>query len=41
MDYNGSNVVIYGPEMSRSMYTVCKQILGHKISNLVLPGIIS
>ena len=30
MDYNGSNVVIYGPEMSRSMYTVCKQILGHK-----------
>lgn len=27
MDYNGSNVVIYGPEMSRSMYTVCRQIL--------------
>ena len=27
MSYNGGNVVIYGPEMSRSMYTVCKQIL--------------
>ena len=27
MDNNGENIVIYGPEMSRSMYTVCKQIL--------------
>ena len=27
MEKDGSNVVIYGPEMSRSMYTVCKQIL--------------
>lgn len=27
MDNNGESVVIYGPEMSRSMYTVCKQIL--------------
>ena len=27
MSHNGSDVVIYGPEMSRSMYTVCKQIL--------------
>jgi M6 family metalloprotease-like protein len=28
MDNNGENIVIYGPEMSRSMYTVCKQIMG-------------
>lgn len=27
MEKDGSSVVIYGPEMSRSMYTVCKQIL--------------
>lgn len=27
MENGGSRVVIYGPEMSRSMYTVCKQIL--------------
>ena len=27
MEKDGSRVVIYGPEMSRSMYTVCKQIL--------------
>lgn len=27
MKKDGSSVVIYGPEMSRSMYTVCKQIL--------------
>ena len=27
MEHNGTQVVIYGPEMSRSMYTVCKQIL--------------
>ena len=27
MDNNGDSIVIYGPEMSRSMYTVCKQIL--------------
>lgn len=27
MEKDGGNVVIYGPEMSRSMYTVCKQIL--------------
>lgn len=27
METGGSRVVIYGPEMSRSMYTVCKQIL--------------
>ena len=27
MDDNGENIVIYGPEMSRSMYTVCKQIM--------------
>lgn len=27
MEYKGSQVVIYGPEMSRSMYTVCKQVL--------------
>ena len=27
MENNGSRIVIYGPEMSRSMYTVCKQIL--------------
>ncbi|WP_418878923.1 hypothetical protein [Waltera sp.] len=29
MEKDGSSVVIYGPEMSRSMYTVCKQILNH------------
>ena len=28
MDNNGENMVIYGPEMFRSMYTVCKQIMG-------------
>ena len=27
MENGGSRIVIYGPEMSRSMYTVCKQIL--------------
>lgn len=27
METGGSRIVIYGPEMSRSMYTVCKQIL--------------
>lgn len=27
MEHNGTQVVIYGSEMSRSMYTVCKQIL--------------
>lgn len=27
MEKDGSSVVIYGPEMSRSMYIVCKQIL--------------
>ena len=27
MECDGSTVVIYGPEMSRSMYTVCKQVL--------------
>lgn len=27
MEKDGSSVVIYGPETSRSMYTVCKQIL--------------
>ena len=27
MEHNGTQVVLYGPEMSRSMYTVCKQIL--------------
>lgn len=27
MDNHGENIVIYGPEMSRSMYTVCKQIM--------------
>lgn len=27
MEKDGNSVVIYGPEMSRSMYTVCKQIL--------------
>ncbi len=27
MEYDGSTVVIYGPEMTRSMYTVCKQVL--------------
>ena len=27
MEKDGSSVVIYGPDMSRSMYTVCKQIL--------------
>lgn len=28
VDAGGSRMVLYGPEMSRSMYTVCKQILG-------------
>ena len=27
MEYSGGKVVVYGPEMSRSMYTVCTQIL--------------
>ena len=27
MEYDGSTVVIYGPEMSRSMYKLCKQVL--------------
>lgn len=27
LEHNGTQSVIYGPEMSRSMYTVCKQIL--------------
>lgn len=30
MEKDGSSVVIYGPEMSRSMYTVCKQILNRR-----------
>ncbi len=27
MEYDGSTVVIYGPEVNRSMYTVCEQVL--------------
>ena len=27
LEKNGEQIILYGPEMSRSMYTVCKQIL--------------
>ena len=37
MDNNGENIVIYGPEMSRSMYTVCFARSGEICSALMIP----